>query len=75
MASGDDIEAGRITAAEETTDLIAQIPTGDNPPPFAGDVIFRVGPQQGGETRPNQLSMRFWAKDGTALCLRRVAQG
>jgi len=39
MASGDDIQAGRITAAEKTTDLIAQRPTGNNPPPFDGEVI------------------------------------
>src|SRR5215813_1681597 len=54
MASGDDIQAGRITAAEQTTDLIAQIPTGNNPPPFDGEVIFRVSPQQAGVTRPHQ---------------------
>src|SRR6476661_5400865 len=64
MASGDDIQAGRITAAEETTDLIAQIPTGDNPPPFAGDVIFRVSPQQGGETKPSQTLNAIFGKGG-----------
>src|SRR4051812_36132029 len=53
MASGDDIVAGDITAAEKTTDLIAQIPTGDTAD-FDGEIIFRVGPQQGGETRPSQ---------------------
>jgi hypothetical protein len=51
MASGDDIQAGRITAGEKTTDLIAQIPTGDSPPPSlslggAGVTGFG-GPNQG----------------------------
>src|SRR6476661_3640363 len=64
MASGDDIQAGRITAAEETTDLIAQIPTGDNPPPFAGDIIFRVSPQQAGETKPSQTLNAILGKGG-----------
>ncbi len=53
MASGDDIVSGAITAAERTTDLIAQIPSEGNVN-FDGDIIFRVGPQQGGETRPSQ---------------------
>jgi len=45
MASGDDIEAGRITAGESTTDLIAQRPS-EGDVDFNGDIIFRVGPQQ-----------------------------
>lgn len=67
MASGDDIQAGRITAAEETTDLIAQIPTADDPPPFNGDVIFRVSPQQAGETKPSQTLNAIWGKGGNGL--------
>ena len=46
MSSGDDIVAGRITTAEETTHLVGALP---NPPDvqFGGNVIFEVIPQQG----------------------------
>jgi hypothetical protein len=54
MASGDDVKAGDITAAEKTTVLLGQIPTGDNPPPFNGDFIFQVSSQRSLPTRPNQ---------------------
>jgi hypothetical protein len=64
MASGDDIQAGRITAAEETTHLIAQIPTGDHPPPFDGDIILEVSPQQAGVTKPEQTLNAILGKGG-----------
>ena len=53
MASGDDVKAGNITAAEKTTVLLAQVPTGD-PTPFNGQFILEVAPQLAGETKPNQ---------------------
>ena len=53
MASGDDIQAGRINAGESTTDLIAQKPS-DGDVDFNGDFIFRVGPQRSGATAPSK---------------------
>jgi len=44
MASGDDIKAGRATGANSTTFLVGEKIDDDNPPDFAGDVIFVVGP-------------------------------
>jgi hypothetical protein len=42
MASGDDIQAGRITGADSITDLVGE--TTDEGIDFSGDVILRVGP-------------------------------
>lgn len=51
MSSGDDIQAGRITTAESTTDLVGAIPS-ERDVDFNGNVILRVGPQRG-ELGPN----------------------
>jgi hypothetical protein len=48
MASGDDIRAGRITAAEKDDGSYCPDSDRDHPLPFDSDVIFRVGPQKGG---------------------------
>lgn len=47
-----DIEAGRRTTAESTTDLIGALPS-ERDVNFNGNVIFRVGPQRG-RLGPNQ---------------------
>ena len=46
MSSGDEIEAGRITTAESTTDLVGALPS-ERDVDFNGDVILRVGPEPG----------------------------
>lgn len=46
MSSGDDIQAGEVTTAESTTDLLAAIPS-EGDVDFNGDIILRVGPQPG----------------------------
>lgn len=46
MSSGDDIEAGRVTTGESTTDLLAAIPS-EKDVDFNGVVILRVAPQPG----------------------------
>jgi len=43
MASGDDIQAGRITGADSITDLVGEL-SDDGSTDFSGDVILRVGP-------------------------------
>ena len=48
MASGDDIRAGRVTGAEDSTLLIAQT-TGDRPSrDYNGDFVFLAAPFNGG---------------------------
>lgn len=51
MGSGDDIEAGRVTTAESTTDLLGAVPS-EQDVDFNGTVILRVAPQPG-ELKPN----------------------
>ena len=46
MSSGDEIEAGRITTGESTTDLVGAVPS-ERDVDFNGDVILRVGPERG----------------------------
>jgi hypothetical protein len=43
MSSGDEMEAGKITTAENITDLVGARPSNSNDD-FSGEVIFRVGP-------------------------------
>lgn len=51
MGSGDDIEAGRVTTAESTTDLLGAVPS-EQDVDFNGVVFLRVAPQPG-ELKPN----------------------
>ena len=51
MSSGDEIEAGRITTAESTTDLLGAVPS-EQDVDFNGMVILRVAPQPG-DLKPN----------------------
>ena len=51
MGSGDDIEAGRVTTAESTTDILGAVPS-EHDVDFNGIVILRVAPQPG-ELKPN----------------------
>jgi hypothetical protein len=51
MSSGDDIEAGRVTTAESTTDILGAIPS-ERDVDFNGSVILRVAPQPG-DLQPN----------------------
>ena len=46
MSSGDDVEAGRVTTAESTTDILGAIPS-EQDVDFNGFVILRVAPQPG----------------------------
>lgn len=46
MGSGDEIQAGRVTTAESTTDLLGAVPT-EQDVDFNGIVILRVAPQPG----------------------------
>jgi hypothetical protein len=50
MSSGDDIQAGRVTTAESTTDLLGAVPS-ERDVDFNGIVILRVAPQPG-DLRP-----------------------
>ena len=51
MGSGDEIEAGRVTTAESTTDILGAVPS-EKDVDFNGVVILRVAPQPG-DLRPN----------------------
>jgi hypothetical protein len=51
MGSGDDIQAGRVSTAEGTTDLLGAVPS-EKDVDFNGSVILRVGPQPG-DLKPN----------------------
>ena len=51
MSSGDEIEAGRVTTGESTTDLLGALPS-ELDVGFNGVVILRVAPQPG-ELKPN----------------------
>ena len=46
MSSGDDIETGRVTTGESTTDIVGDIPDEGNVG-FNGPAVLRVGPAQG----------------------------
>jgi hypothetical protein len=46
MGSGDDIQAGRATTAESTTDILGAVPS-ERDVDFNGTVILRAGPQAG----------------------------
>jgi len=46
MGSGDDIQAGRVTTAESTTDVLGAVPS-EQDVDFNGTVILRVAPQPG----------------------------
>lgn len=52
MASGDDVETGRVTTGESTTDVVGERPS-ELDVDFNGPVIFRVGPNLGRQ-RPDK---------------------
>ena len=59
MSSGNNIQAGRITTGESTTDLVGALP--DQPDvPFNGPTILRVGPQQNSFVAPSQQLDGIW---------------
>ncbi len=51
MSSGEDIQAGRVTTAESTTDMLGAVPS-EQDVDFNGFVILRVAPQPG-RLKPN----------------------
>ena|SRR5258708_36364871 len=52
MASGDDIEAGRVTGAESRTILVGQKPS-DLGNDFNGDFVFQACPAKVGDDTPS----------------------
>jgi len=47
MSSGDDVEAGRVTGAEQTTFLVAQEEEDEDGSDYSGDFVLIVGPAEG----------------------------
>jgi len=54
MGSGDDIQAGRVTTAESTTDILGAVPS-EHDVDFNGVVLLRVAPQLPGTRRSRRL--------------------